>query len=621
MTRRVPTWIVDPVLSLACALVSAVLAACGDDVPTQAKVDAGSAADAGCAPGSAPGSMGDACVPAGIPATSCAAGFVEDGASGCEPVLPPAPCADGTMATPGEDVCRPVAPCGAGPWGDVASRANVHVDASYAGPSSDGSMSKPWKTIQQAVDAAAPGSVVAIAEGSYVENVDIDGKGVTLWGACPERTEIVGSAAGLSAILVRGGAAGTEIHDLAVRGDGLGVAVSDALDVVLARVWIHDTAGRGLDVEDVLGPSSLSATGVLLERTGDIAVFVLGAPLAMAASVARDTQPGPNGLTGRGVVVQDNQKRGTLTMTSCVVERSRDDGVFVGGSDATIEASAVLGTLPRAADGAEGRGLEASDNPKTGERSIAVVRGSVLADNGKVSVFVHGSDLEMETTTIRDTRTEQATGRGGRGIEASADASDVPTTSLVLRSSKVARSRELGIFVAGAEATIESTLVTDTRAGDASPGFGIGIAAVEAGGRRSTAALRWSEVDASLQAGVLVTASDAVIDSSWIHDTHDAAGTLGDGVTIAAMNGDASATLTRCLLERSDRAGVASFGGKATVVATRLECNAIDLDGETFEGRSSEFGDEGGNVCGCQDDTRPCKVLSSSLSPPVPIAP
>lgn len=65
-----------------------------------------------------------------------------------------------------------------------ASPPTVYVDDAYAGGANDGSESRPWTTIQQAIDAAADGAVIAIAEGSYVADVEIDNKRVRLWGRC-----------------------------------------------------------------------------------------------------------------------------------------------------------------------------------------------------------------------------------------------------------------------------------------------------------------------------------------------------------------------------------------------------------------------------------------------------
>jgi len=56
------------------------------------------------------------------------------------------------------------------------------VDGAYAGTDSDGTEKRPWPTVQQAIDAANDGGVVAVAQGKYTENVWSHGKSVGIWG-------------------------------------------------------------------------------------------------------------------------------------------------------------------------------------------------------------------------------------------------------------------------------------------------------------------------------------------------------------------------------------------------------------------------------------------------------
>src|SRR5262245_23311258 len=145
-------------------------------------------ADDGCAAGSL-GLADGSCQPAGVPPGMCGEGFTHDGDVGCDPVLPAQPCTRGQMAVPGETECHVVAPCAAGTWGDIVVDGDTEfVDQSFAG-SSDGSMAAPWKTIGDAVGNATDGSLVAIAQGSYVEDVGVSGKTLRVRGVCPERVE------------------------------------------------------------------------------------------------------------------------------------------------------------------------------------------------------------------------------------------------------------------------------------------------------------------------------------------------------------------------------------------------------------------------------------------------
>jgi len=81
----------------------------------------------------------------------------------------------------------------------------------------------------------------------------------------------------------------------------------------------------------------------------------------------------------------------------------------------------------------------------------------------------------------------------------------------------------------------------------------------------------------------------------------------------------ATAALTGCRIDGSERAGVAASGAAAAISKSTLECNAIDLDGETIGETRSSFEDLGGNGCGCLEESWECKVLSSSLEAHSPL--
>lgn len=119
----------------------------------------GSGGAAACAPGEVE-LGGGGCRAAGVPEDACGQGFEPDGRGGCNPILPAETWWRGQLAVPGDAVCRTVAPCAAGVWGDVPVDATTqHVSAAYTGGGSDGTAARPWTTIQEGVAAAAAGAV------------------------------------------------------------------------------------------------------------------------------------------------------------------------------------------------------------------------------------------------------------------------------------------------------------------------------------------------------------------------------------------------------------------------------------------------------------------------------
>jgi hypothetical protein len=404
------------------------------------------------------------CVRPGIPPDACADGFVHDKSYGCTPVLPADACADGLMAVPGDTACRPVMECAAGRWGAIpVDDTAEYVDGSYAGTDSDGSSMKPWISIGDAIAAAAPGAIVAVAQGSYAEDVVISENPVRLWGVCPERVEIVGQSTEAALSILNQ----AEIHGVSVRGPSFGLLVSGAEDVLVDRVWVREAGFRGVDVESTLGAASVSIEGSLIERSHQIGVYVGGAALTLEASAVRATLPAQNNQYGHGIHVQlsctadgcDANTRSTASVRSSLVEESHDTGINISGSDVTVEGTVVRRTQPRASDGDVGRGVyfgpsctvAGGCDPHT--RANATLRGSLVEDNRETGVMVLGSDVVVETTVVRTTQPRMLDQTGGRGFSIQPACGEMglcdPGTRAVatIVSSLVDANHEYGVFV------------------------------------------------------------------------------------------------------------------------------------------------------------------------------
>jgi hypothetical protein len=551
--RRSSTFVIAPL-----ALLVTATSSCGSSSSGDAP-GAGDAADALDAADEAESAVGE---PAGIPASSCATGFESDGARGCRAILPSDACGPGTMAIPGDAVCRDVAPCADGTWGDVPVEASTQfVDASFGG-TSDGSASAPWKTIRQAVVAATPGAIVAVAAGSYVESITL-AKPVRLWGRCPSKVEIAGATATSAVVSIVKGADGTIVRGLAIRGGRVGVFQAGSRDVVLDRLWIHDGAGRGVSTQGDASTVVATLSDSLVERRAEAAVFVGATSVTIERTEIRDTQPDATGKYGQGIEVEDigGTARASVIVRASVVATSHSEGVRDFGSDLTIEGSVVRDTAPRALDGKFGFGIDVEDD--LGLRGTLTLRGSIVESNVETGVIVDGSNATIEATVVRDTQST-ADGSYGEGVAVQLDRDTKERSTITVRSSLFDANRTVGLVVVASDATIDALLVRGTTA----------------------------------------RASD---------------GLFGDGVCIFADTGSASAVVTASRVEGSARAGVSSFGADVTIGSTSFECNAIDLDGESLASVPFTFHDEGGNACGCSGASIACQISSSGLAPPEPI--
>ncbi|WP_437315229.1 hypothetical protein [Sorangium sp. So ce385] len=638
----------------------------------------GGTAVPGCAPGELATASG--CEPAGIPPEACGAGFTP-GDRACAPVLPPAPCAAGTMAVPGETACREVAPCGEGAWGDLpVDEQTQFVDAAYAGADSDGSAARPWTTVGDGVLAAAPGGVVAVAAGTYAEDVIVD-KPVRLWGICPAMVEIAGVGPDTSAaITVEPGADAAEIRGVAVRGAGAGIVVSGASGVVVDEVWVHGTGAQGVKVHNEHGPSQLTVRGSLIEEAHSVGAHSRGAELVLESSVVRGTLE-VGEFRGSGVAANrgEGNAPASIAVRASVIEQSRGTGVYVIASEAIVEESVIRDGIG-IDDEAAGMGVLVHRNTQ-GQPGEAAIRRSVIEGNEEAGMFVQGSSVIVEDTVVRDTRPYPGKLRTGWGIYVVADIAAGLRSEATLERVVVERSRDVGValfgadgsldgvlvrdtlprdmdgnhgiglavasgnelhgrvtargaaiegsrtagvFIEGAEATLEGVAIRRTlpRASDERFGRGIAVQGLDAQGAPGRLELRSSLVEDSVETGLSIIGSTATLEATTVRGTRSSSnGLKGNGVTVSKDVDDAEVTLTGVRIEENDGAAVASFGASVSLERTTLECNFIDLNVETELGTAGTITDSGQNQCGCQGVSIPCRAKSEGLAPPEPLPP
>src|SRR5262249_37305079 len=145
--------------------------------------------------------------------------------------------------------------------------------------------------------------------------------------------------------------------------------------------------------------------------------------------------------------------------------------------------------------------------------------------------------------------------------------------------------------------------------------YGLGIYAKE----QANIEVRSSRVDRTHIVGIYVRDSQATIASTLVQDMFAAAdGQVGDGISILAFGSVlATASAQASRVARSARAGLSNFSAHVELGNSVLECNAVDIDGETLDGQPPfEFADDTGNICPCADDAEGCLVQSENLAPP-----
>jgi hypothetical protein len=564
---------VKEALVVACGIGLFVTIGCGEETPTPPSTDDDSAS--ACAPGMTTLPDGG-CQAAGVPAANCASGFVPDDVGGCIAVMPSLPCAPGLMALPGEPLCRELAPCGQGTWGNIPVEPTTQfVDAGYMGGDSDGSQQQPWTSIIDGTAAASAGAIVAIAAGTYVGSVSIAGAPVRLWGRCPVMVALVGDNSADAAFIVQG-ASGTEVHDLAITGPRRGVRVVDASGVLVDRVWIHDTADIGIYVDNLLAATDVNVNGSLVESCSDLGVLAFGAGVQIVDTVVRTTQPrASDGLFGGAIEVgaSTSSPPSNLLLRGAVLEGNHDIALAVFSSAAIVEDTLIRDTSPNAA-GLFGRAIDVEDSSTNPEHHATIaVQSSVIERHFDIGIFTAGSDITLDSTVVRDVFSQVATQEYGRALQIQDRPEIGHRGSGQINSSLIERCSDVGVVAANADLTLQGSIVRMVAPRASDGAFGDGVALLRS-----------------------VSGQDF----------------LGEPF--------ASANITAVVIANNARAGVASFGADITLQAAMLECNNIHINGEVdLFGVAATFLDLGGNHCGCADDNVDCQLLSSELVPPAPV--
>ena len=336
------------------------------------------------------------------------------------------------------------------------------------------------------------------------------------------------------------------------RNRDIAVAVFDAgTTVALEDVAIRETRGREADryfgrAVQVVDGASLAVRRGVFERNHETAVMVshAGTTVTLEDVVVRDirsreTDRPAEREAGRGLQVN---RGASVQVRRAVFERNRDCGVAVlhAGTTARLEDVVVRDTAGQESDGAGGRGLEASDGA-----SVEVTRG-VFERNHDIAVTAFDVDtaVALRDVAIRDTRSQESDGVGGRGLQAS-DGASVEVTRGVFE-----RNRDNGLLAAhvGTTVILEDVAIRDTRSRDTDRNFGRGLnvqdgAAVQV--RRAAFERNLDAAVAAFDPGTLVILEDVALRDTGSRESDR---TFGVGLHV---QGGASAEVMRGMFERN----------------------------------------------------------------------
>lgn len=157
--------------------------------------------------------------------TPCPEGWREvedDGVVTCDPWPEGGPheCAEDEAHFPGEPGCSLIGtPCPEGNWAeDLPDDQEILYVLAGAPAGGDGTQASPFGSINEALDVAEEGTIVALSKGTFDEAVRLR-NGITLWGACVAETAVACSTPSSETGTVTVGGRNTVVRNLQIRGD------------------------------------------------------------------------------------------------------------------------------------------------------------------------------------------------------------------------------------------------------------------------------------------------------------------------------------------------------------------------------------------------------------------
>ena len=472
------------------------------------------------------------CKPIGPPRT-CLKGWEKVAGGWCEPILPKTKCPVGTMEKIGFSTCQDIGDCGTGTWGKI-SAATIYVDQGHAGTGGKGTKAEPYKTIGEALKQAIAGDHIAVAAGTYIEQVVIQRK-VTLEGRCAEMVTIkVGIPQ--PAVEIKDWANGAVLRNMTITGIGMGMLIS-GVDVIVERVAVQGCNGWGVFV---FSGGTLTLYDSLVAGNRTVGIMIESSKATIERSVVRETRERTSDMQG-GLGIQALHEIGKnqgseLMLRDSLVAGNRYVGIFIASSKATVERSVVRDTQEQASDKQFGVGIRAHVETNRSEGSELVLRDSLVTGNRYVGISVASSKATVERSVVRDTREEAMDMTNGWGIQAHIGSGQTLPSELTLSDSLVAGNRTIGIVVGSSKMTLERTIVQDTREQASDNEGGIGIqAGVESGySKPSELTVRDSVVARNRTAGIVVANSKMTLERTIVRDTREQASDNEGGIGIQA---------------------------------------------------------------------------------------
>ena len=466
------------------------------------------------------------CKPIGPPRT-CLKGWEKVAGGWCEPILPKTKCPDGSMEKIGFSTCQPIGDCGTGTWGNIKTTAStIFVDQGHAKTGGKGTIAEPYKTIGEALAHATAGIQIAVAAGTYKEDLSIS-VDIELAGRCAQMVNILGQASaanGAPAVVFSSSADGSALRGFTISGLAGGIRVLGAQKVILEQLQVLSTGGIGISIEGVAG--IMSEVTIRVSRVSGCTgagISLAGGILLILQSVIKETTH-LSGGSSRGILAAASVPS-TLTLSDTIIMKNSIYGIGAYGATLQMERCVVMDHAFR--------GLEIGESG--GYFSKVSITDSFIARNGAAGIYIDKSSGELVRCSLIENKETPFTSLGipyGFGLQAQ-------KSTVTVKDSAVVRNVGAGLVFYSGKGRVERTIVRDTLVDSSDKRAGIGIIIdTFAEGLPASVLVSESVIENNFELGLQVWDSTAQVDKSLIRGTKPSTGANGDnfGIGIGALS-------------------------------------------------------------------------------------
>ena len=256
-----------------------------------------------------------------------------------------------------------------------------------------------------------------------------------------------------------------------VVGDAVNLTV-DSCTVTGTRQWqwpkSREMSDEGFGLW-ALKSSDVVITDSLFSQNGIAGLLLMNRKSTVKRSIVRDTlERLTDQRLGIGIVVGGGSQSSAVTIQESLVSGNREFGVQVLDATAIIERTVVRGTLPPRPYGrfdSMAVGIGVFGTTKNASTNL-ILRDGLLVSNTYKGIFLAGGDASVESSVIRDTGSEKFWDATASGIVAMVHYKNGTfgrKARLAVKDSVLAHNRPLGLLATyGSEVTVDRTSLRDS---------------------------------------------------------------------------------------------------------------------------------------------------------------